>query len=350
MGSNQRLALSLSVAALALQPAHAESGGRLSVDQFSLLAERLHGSSSFKVRLQAALLLGVAGGADAEPLLVTALQRDKDGAVRAAAALALGETQDARAFEPLIGALLDEDVFFRAQVEKGLAELAQSVADGPLKLWEQVAHVSDVSQERGLAVLGSLGAGGVPGLCAAAALGSDATRVAAKAELSRLPADQLIAGLRATLRRKDADASPLAAAMLGDLGTPSSLAVLADAMSDPTQPSAVQSEARSALVRLSGAIDPALEARHFRSDDPQERLRAVVLMAIKGGPAAEALALQALQDANLRVQAAGASALADLGSTQALPQIKALMKREDEAPIVRVLEIAARRLGRKQEE
>jgi HEAT repeat protein len=350
MGSNQRLALSLSVAALALEPAFAESGGRLSADQFSLLAERLHASRSFKVRLQAALLLGVAGGADAEPLLVTALQRDSDGAVRAAAALALGESQDVRAFEPLVGVLVDEDPFFRAQVEKGLAELAQSVADGPLKLWEQVARLSEVSQERGLAVLGSLGAGGVPGLCIAASQGSDATKAVARAELSRLPADQLVAGLRATLRRKDADASPLAAAMLGDLGTPSSLPVLADALSDPTQPVAVQSEAHSALVRLSGMIDLALEAWHFGSDDPQERLRAVVLSAIKGGPPAEALALKALQDSNLRVQAAGAAALADLGSTQALPQIKALMKREDEAPIIRVLEIAARRLGGKQEE
>jgi HEAT repeat protein len=60
--------------------------------------------------------------------------------------------------------------------------------------------------------------------------------------------------------------------------------------------------------------------------------------------------MKALQDSNLRVQAAGASALADLGSAQALPAIKSLLKREDEAPIVRILEIAARRLERKQAE
>ncbi len=170
MGSNQRLAMSLSVAALAAQPAFAESGGRLSVDQFSLLAERLHESRSFKVRLQAALLLGVAGGPDAEPLLVTAMQRDKDAPVRAAAALALGETQDERAFEPLVAALGDDDTFFRAQVEKGLAELAQSTSDGSMKLWAHLSRVPEVAQERGIAVLGSLGAGGVVGLCAAATL------------------------------------------------------------------------------------------------------------------------------------------------------------------------------------
>ncbi len=136
--------------------------------------------------------------------------------------------------------------------------------------------------------------------------------------------------------------------MLGDLGTAKSLPVLADAMSDPKQPSAVQTESHSALVRLSGIIDPAAETRRFGSEDPQERLRAVVLAAIKGGPSAEELSLRALQDSNLRVQAAGASALADLGSARALPQIKSLMKREDEAPIIRVLEIAARRLERKE--
>ncbi len=135
--------------------------------------------------------------------------------------------------------------------------------------------------------------------------------------------------------------------MLGDLGTPRSLPILADAMSDPTQPSAVQAEARSSLVRLSGAIDPVTEAHRFASDDAQERLRAVVLLTIKGGRAAEDLATRALQDGNLRVQAAGASARADMGSTQALPAIRALLKREDEAPIFRTLELAARRLERK---
>jgi HEAT repeat protein len=349
MGSKQRVALCLCVAALALQAPSAQGAPRLSVDQFSLLAERLHSSNSFKVRLQAALLLGVAGGADAEPLLVTALQRDPDLAVRAAAALALGETQDERAFDPLIGALGDEDQLLRTQAEKGLTELSQSVNEGPLKLWGQLARVPGVVQERGIAVLGNLGAGGVVALCAAATSGSDATKAAAKAELSRLPPDQLDAGLRATLRRKDSDTSPLAAAMLGDMGTPRSLPVLADAMSDATQPAAVQVEARSSLVRLSGIIDPTTEAHHFESDDPQERLRAVVLLAIKGGPAAEALSLRALQDSNLRVQAAGASASADLGNTQALPTIKKLLNREEEAPIIRILEIAARRLERKQQ-
>jgi HEAT repeat protein len=188
----------------------------------------------------------------------------------------------------------------------------------------------------------------VAALCTAASTGSDATKAAAKAELSRLPGDQLDSGLKATLWRKDADSSPIAAAMLGDLGIAKSLPVLADAMSDPTQPSAVQTEAHSALVRLSGTIDPAAETRRFESDDPQERLRAVVLSAIKGGASAEELSLKALQDSNLRVQAAGASALADLGSARALAQIKSLMKREEEAPIIRVLEIAARRLERKE--
>jgi len=347
MGSKRRLGLSLSIATFAIQPALAETG-RLSVDQFSLLADRLHASSSYKVRLQAALLLGVAGGADAEPLLVTAMQRDSEEPVRAAAALALGETQDERALEPLVGALADEDSFLRSQAEKGLAELAQSISDGPSKLWTRLARTPGVAQERGLAVLGTLGVAGVAGLCAAAAVGGDDAKGAARAELSRMPPEQLAAGLRATLRRKDPDASPLAAAMLGDLGTPTSLPLLADAMSDATQPIAVQAQARSALVRLSGTIDPTAEERRFESDDPQERLRAVILMSIKGGQPAEGLCLRALQDSNLRVQAAAASALADLGTERALPQIKSLLAREDEAPIVRVLEIAARRLERKQ--
>jgi HEAT repeat protein len=118
-------------------------------------------------------------------------------------------------------------------------------------------------------------------------------------------------------------------------------------MIDPTQPTAVQSEAHSALVRLSGTIDPAAENRRFNGEDPQDRTRAIVLLSVKGGTAAEDLALRALKDPNLRVQAAGASALADLGAARALPQIKALMEHEEEAPILRVLQLAAHRLERK---
>ena len=53
--------------------------------------------------------------------------------------------------------------------------------------------------------------------------------------------------------------------------------------------------------------------------------------------------------APVAIPAETASALADLGATRALPMIKALMKHEDEAPILRILEIAARRLERKQQ-
>ena len=291
-------------------------------------------------------MLGAAGGSEAEPLLVTALRDDPNQAVRAAAALALGQTHDERALDPLIGALGEDDGFLRGQAEKALAQLALALPDGATRTWLALATAPGVTQERGLAVLGSLGAGGVAGLCAAATTGSEAAKAAAKGELARLPGDQLSAGLRAALRRKDADASAFAAAMLGDRGDPAALPALADAMSDPTQPSTVQTAARSALVRLTDSIDPALESRRFESEDSQDRRRAIELLAIKGGPPAEALALRALRDPSLLVQAAGAAALADLGSVKALPQLKLMLDREDEAPILRALQIAARRLDR----
>jgi len=214
---------------------------------------------------------------------------------------------------------------------------------------EELSHAPAAAQERGLSVLGTLGAAGVPGLCAAAAVGNDHTKELARAALAQEPKAQLLAGLRDALRLKDADMSPVAAAMLGDEGDAVALASLADAISDPTQPQAVIGQAHSALVRLSAQIDPGAESRRFESDDPQERMRAVLLLAIKGGPVAEDLALRALKDENLRVQASGATAASDLGVVRALPLIKGLIDREEEAPILRVLQIAARRLERKQQ-
>jgi len=58
----------LAVVLATLTPVAALSqNGRLTTDQFGLLSDRLKSSGSFKVRLQAALLLGAAGGSEAEP-------------------------------------------------------------------------------------------------------------------------------------------------------------------------------------------------------------------------------------------------------------------------------------------
>jgi hypothetical protein len=95
---------------------------------------RLLEDSSYKVRLQAALLLGKLGDKAAAPALVKALD-DKERTVRATAAQSLGRLGAGEA-SPALKALLqrERDVFVRTQVEKALASLAPRPG-GPAKIY-----------------------------------------------------------------------------------------------------------------------------------------------------------------------------------------------------------------------
>jgi len=85
---------------------------------------------NYKVRIQAALVLGRLGDASAVPALVKALD-DSNKGVRAIVAQALGEIGDASAAEPLRDLLRHEsDAFVRAQSEKSLAALSSGGPGG----------------------------------------------------------------------------------------------------------------------------------------------------------------------------------------------------------------------------
>ena len=79
---------------------------------------------NYKVRVQAALVLGKLGDPRAVPPLIKALG-DQNKTVRGIAASALGQLGDASAVEPLRDLLRHEsDPFVRGQAEKALAALS----------------------------------------------------------------------------------------------------------------------------------------------------------------------------------------------------------------------------------
>jgi hypothetical protein len=97
------------------------------------ICRSLGGDTNYKVRVQAALVLGKLGDASAVPCLSAAL-RDSNKTVRAMAAQALGQVGDASALDAL--KLLfqrDGDPFVRSQAEKAMAMLS-GPAGAPKKL------------------------------------------------------------------------------------------------------------------------------------------------------------------------------------------------------------------------
>jgi HEAT repeat protein len=296
---------------------------RLTPDEFSLLAERLRQSGAYKVRIQAALLLGAAGGSEALPLLVAVLKDDDRASVRAAAALGLGSLGDDRAYAPLVESLSDADPFVRAQIGKALVQLSAGPAGG-MRLWASFQGAPKEARTLGTHLLASLGADGVPALLVASTDPASEIATAARDELLRLPSAQLKSGLRTALGLRDPRMGALAATMLADALDRDALSALADAVVDPRQPPAVSLAARAALKRLSDDIDLRAEARRCDSTDANERLRALVLIAAKGGDEAQDLLVGALDDEDPLVLAQAVNGLAEVGDTDALPALRAL--------------------------
>jgi hypothetical protein len=125
----RRLRPTLLVAVYLLLVARAAHAGKL--EELSRLLE----DPSYKVRLQAALLLGKLGDKAASKPLVDALD-DKERLVRAMAAQSLGRIGASDA-APALKALLERerDAFVRGQVEKALASLGPSSRPSGAKIY-----------------------------------------------------------------------------------------------------------------------------------------------------------------------------------------------------------------------
>ena len=128
--SARKAPIILLVLVLALTAAvsrRAAVAGDVRVDE---LCRAVTDDSNYKVRVQAALVLGKLGDARAVPPLIKALG-DQNKSVRGIAASALGQLGDATAVDPLRDLLRHEsDPFVRGQAEKAMAGLSGGGAGG----------------------------------------------------------------------------------------------------------------------------------------------------------------------------------------------------------------------------
>ncbi|HUB06384.1 MAG TPA: HEAT repeat domain-containing protein [Myxococcales bacterium] len=324
------------------------SPARLSPEQFSLLAERLEHGESFKVRIQAALILGEGGGPPAEPVLREVLRDDANPSVRAAAALALVDLDGLASVPPLVEALGDEDGFVRGEVGKALSVLAQREGSGlALPLANALANASDAAKPIGLAVLSGLGSPGADGLVTLLGDSSSTVRAAARSSLEALPKAVAGQALERGIRNGSFGVRAIAAQLAGEWRDAAALPALADAAADATEVPEVQEASRRAIAEMKDAIREDEEVAQLKgASDPQLRVRALVLLAGKAGPAAEPACEAALRDASPLVRAYAVESLGALGDRRALPALRELLHREDYAPLDAVLSAAIHRIER----
>lgn len=114
---------------VALIPAAAFAGGG-AAKKVETVCRTLNADTNYKVRVQAALVLGKMGDPSGAPCLTRALD-DANRTVRAVAAEALGQLGDRDSLQALRGlAKSDPDPFVRAQAEKAVALLAAPPSGG----------------------------------------------------------------------------------------------------------------------------------------------------------------------------------------------------------------------------
>lgn len=114
---------------VALAPAESFAGAG-TAKKVETVCRTLNGDTNYKVRVQAALVLGKMGDASAAPCLTRALD-DANRTVRAVAAEALGQLGSRDSLSVLRGlAKSDPDPFVREQAEKAVSVLAASAPAG----------------------------------------------------------------------------------------------------------------------------------------------------------------------------------------------------------------------------
>jgi HEAT repeat protein len=333
-------------AALLLVAAPAGADEEAAEDKVAFLAAKLEESSSFKVRLKAAVLLGRLGDARAVRPLRSAL-RDDNYVVRGAAARALGNLglpAAVHAVEPLFGLLGDEEPFVRKEAERALEQLA-----GQETLDHYIAALSSSDQRERLAAVAVLAQLDLPAARSALvmALGDRDEEVREKAILALrgYPDEQRTALLRQALARRDRyRAQATAARLVGEMRATALIEPLADLLVAPDVVPEVKKEAATALRELKKQFDVAALIEQLESEDKRLRSRAIQLLGLHGGRAAVDALMDLLRHADPFVRRRAVFALGDAGDPRAIPALEYLLKAESDPRFVESIERALRKI------
>ena len=302
----------------------AEEARRLGPEVEAALVQSLERSTSLKVRLQAAIVLGRAGTSAAVPSLVGALDDEHHG-VRAAAALALGNLGRPEAIGPLVRHADDPEGFVRDHLKTALLSfrdpeavpaLAAALPDASLRGREWIAE----------ALGRAPGDGAVAALLPLLADAEADVRAAAERAVERMGPDRRDPCVLAALRSERAEVRAGGARLAGRLGVfPAIDPLLALAATDVE----VAQDAKHALFELRGLLDGGSLSATIRGDGaPERRARALSLVGIRGGPDARALVLTGLADPDPGVRAAAGHAMLDLGDAADAAEVRKAAARE----------------------
>lgn len=317
-----------------------------------MLTDRLQNADSFKVRAQAAVLLGRLGDRKSVPALVKALVYDEHFVVRAAAATALGTLQDDSSVEPLFVAVAEPEPIVRDSCARALARmdarnnfdvLARYAKEGsPEQRAVAMARVGDLARtgdERATEIL-------------VAGMGDERqVKDAAAAALADLPTDKAVPILVGGLQHENPAVRAEAARLLAPRQDASAVAALAMAYDRAGEQERVRSEIRRSLERLRNLVKMDEVQTQARSNpDKQLRARAIRLLGVVGDPRSAAFMEELLADKDPFIVGTVALSLADLGSVQSIQKLEETARAVEGSRAQAPVDMALKKLRRQREQ
>lgn len=271
---------------------------------------------SFKVRLQAAVLLGRSNDTRAIQPLRQALTADEHFTVRAAAATALSNLKDARAAAQIIKLMaLDTEPFVREEASRALFRLPRA---------EALPHVVStlnwadprVRKEALTYIVLELDPLVEPVL--AKALG-DAPEISdiAKQTVRKMPQADVYRFLAAAIEHRDPTVRRGALEVLRSMGTPPAAQLVLRVYERDIEEDEVRTSARTALRELREHLPLDRILREASSSSEKHtRARALRLLGVLGGSDAEKVLTAAVSDDDQYVRGNAVMALGDLGNSE----------------------------------
>jgi HEAT repeat protein len=304
-------------------------------DKISSLIEKLDPDNSFKVRMQAAILLGRIGDRKAVKPLLDCL-KDGDYAIRGSAAIALGNIGDPSAGPHLIALLKDNEELVRREAGNALIKLAghpevlQSILSGfqgsDFKIRIEIINVlGNIRDEEAMTALAN-------------ALGEEVGKLGESAA-------QVVVGmgkekgakvLLTAIKGNNGAARLKAIEIMGQLKDAAFVEPLADVLTADVSGDEAKA-AREALRKMRQFIKSDKLAGAAVKGDKAGRDRAIQLLGISGDETAIRTLMDVLSDDDVFFRGRAAQALAVAGDKRAIPKLERLLKDKANARIQGIL-------------
>lgn len=298
----------------------------LTAEQVTRLVQALEGDDSYKVRLQAAALLGRSGESQAVEPLVKALRKDPHYTVRAASAMALANLDYYEGVAEVLRALAtDPEEFVREEAARALHKynreealpfvVAAYQSEDPRVRKVVVTYLAEESAATSEVIL-------------VRALGDNSDVVdVARGAIAKMDQQRRMRLLEDAVEHREAPVRRGAVDALRQLRNRQSAQIILKVFERDMEMPEVRDAARVALRDLRELLPLKEIVKDARSHaDKYVRARALKLLGVVGGSDAQEALVETLSDQEIYIRGTAVLALRELGQPEAIPALEKLLR------------------------